>query len=209
MAYYKDSMTASFDKSLEAVLKFARMDARRFRMRDRLRAQELAPLLQKYQSSYIEAGLMHYPICRLLRKQISQSVSIRTVFLADAALKNMGESGHLYGPGDQLTLLYIFHPDMAETMREKLLAARSMVYSKIIHKDEITDGKNRLPHLSDELKCIRSVNQLSVDDCRYLFQLVRRSSSHSARQIVTEYLSKKRGKNEMLQFPSIEGGSHR
>ena len=209
MAYYQAAMTASFDKSLEAVLRFARMDARRFRMRDSLRVQELAPLLKKYPSGYIEAGQMHYPIYRLLRKQITRSVPIQTVFLADAALKNIGESGHLYGPGDQLTLLYIFHPDMVETMREKLLAARSMVYSKIIHKDEITDGNNRLPHLSDEIKCIRSVNQLSVNDCRQLFQRVRRSTSHSARQIVTEYLSKKSGKNEMPQFPSIEGGSHR
>jgi hypothetical protein len=168
---------------------FARMDAARFRMRDSLRAQELASKVAKYSSSYIEAGVIHYPLWRLLRQRVSQNVKVRPVFLADAAVEKIRAKGHLYGPGDQLTLLYIFHPDIAKTIREQVLAARSIVYSKIIKKEEQTQGLNQFPHLRDELACIRTTKQLTLDDCRRLFPLVRRASTHEARQIVLDYLA--------------------
>jgi hypothetical protein len=101
----------------------------------------------------------------------------------------MGENGHLYGPGDQLTLLYIFHPTISQPIWEKLLAARSMIYSKILEKQELDDDSGTFSHLRDELACIRSVRQLSIDDCRYLFPLIRRASSLEARQRLTEYMA--------------------
>jgi hypothetical protein len=189
LAYYRTVMHESFDKTIVAIKQFARMDAARFRLRDSLRAQELASLIEKYSSSYVEAGVIHYPLWRLLRQQVSSQIRVRPVFLADAALKTMKEKGHLYGPGDLLTLLYMFHPNITTTMREQVLAARSIIYSKIIVKEELNEEAGTFPHLRDELDCIRATRQLTLDDCRRLFPLVRRAKSSDARQIVAEYLA--------------------
>ena len=165
------------------------MDAARFGLRDSLRAQEIASMVKKYSSSYVEAGVMHYPLWRLLRQQLQGKLPVKVIFLADDALASLGPKGRLYGPGDQLTLLYIFHPGILDTRREKLLAARSMMYSKIVEKEEMTDDLNRFPHLRDELDCIRITKQLSVADCRRLFPLVRRAHSSKAREIIAGYLA--------------------
>ena len=189
LAYYQTVMHESFNKTIVAIKQFARMDAARFRLRDSLRAQQLAALIGKYCSSYVEAGVIHYPLWRLIRQQVSSQIRVRPVFLADAALQTMKEKGHFYGPGDQLTLLYIFHPTITNTMREQVLAARSIIYSKIIVKEELTEDVVTFPHLRDELACIRTTGQLTLDDCRRLFPLIRRTKSLDARQIVAEYLA--------------------
>jgi len=93
----------------------------------------------------------------------------------------------LYSPGDQLTLLYIFHPGIRDSQRERMLAARSIIYSKIVLKEEVTDDLDTFPHLRDELGCIRIIKQLSLDDCRRLFPMVRREKTSEAREIVAEY----------------------
>ena len=118
-----------------------------------------------------------------------QPEQVQVMHLADEALKTMGDKGHLYGPGDQLTLLYVFHPNLAETRRKALLAARSIIYSKISEKEELTDDLDGFPHLRDELACIRTTQQLGLDDCRRLFPLVRRAKSSDARQLVAQHLA--------------------
>jgi hypothetical protein len=60
LAYYQTVMTGSFEASIEAIKRFARLDAARFRLRDSLRAQALAPLVKKYPSVFVEAGVIHY-----------------------------------------------------------------------------------------------------------------------------------------------------
>ncbi len=187
--YYQTAMTGSFDATIAAVQQFARMDAARFRLRDSLRAQEIRLKIGNYSSSYVEAGVIHYPLWQLLRKQMSQPEHVKVLHLADEALKTIGEKGHLYGPGDQLTLLYVFHPNLAQTRREALLAARSIIFSKIVKKEERIDNLNTFPHLRDELACIRVTNQLGEDDCRRLFPLVRRAKRSGALIIVIEYLT--------------------
>jgi len=189
LAYYQTVGTGTFEKAIEAIIRFARADAARFRLRDSLRAQALVSLVQEYPSSYIESGLIHYQLWRLLRDRLPSHVRVQPLFLADAALKSMGEKGHLYGPGDQLTLLYIFHPTISQPGWEKLLAARSMIYSKILEKQESDEEGGTFPHLRDELACIRAVRQLSIDDCRHLFPLIRRASSPEARRRVTVFLA--------------------
>jgi len=189
LAYYQTVMAGSFDDTIRAIIRFARVDAARFGLRDSLRAQEIASMAGKYSSSYIEAGMMHYPLRRLLRQQLQEKEQLEVVFLADDVLKSSGPKGHLYGPGDQLTLGYIFHPATLTTRREELLAARSIINSKIVKKEEITDDLNRFPHLRDELDCIRITKQLSMEDCRRLFPLVLRTKSSKAREIVTGYLA--------------------
>ena len=189
LSYYQTAMTESFDKTLEAVKRFARLDAARFRLRDSLRAQALAPLVQKFPSAYIEAGVIHYPLWRQLRRQLSAPKRLRMFFLADAPLKILGSRCRLYGPGDRLTLLYIFHPHTAHSKRAALLAARSLIYAKLITKEEQIYDLDTLPHLQDELACIRTTSLLSLEDCRRLFPLIRRVGTREAHQIVAEYVS--------------------
>jgi hypothetical protein len=189
LAYYQTVAVDSFEKAVEAVIKFARTDAARFRLRDSLRAQALSTLVPNYASSYIESGLIHYRLWRLLQDRLRSQARVRPVFLADAALRSMGEKGTLYGPGDQLTLVYIFHPTISQPVWEKLLAARSMIYSKVLEKQELDEEGGTFPHLRDELACIRAVRQLSIDDCHHLFALIRRSSSSEARQLVGAFLA--------------------
>jgi hypothetical protein len=189
LAYYETAMTGSFEETTAATITFARMDAARFRLRDLLRAREIGSLIRSHASTYVEAGAIHYPLKRLLRRHVSHQVRVRSLFLADDALKKPGECGHLHAPGDRLTLYYMFHPNVAETNGEWVLAARSIIYSKIIAKDELTGDADGFPHLRDELACIRSVERLSLDDCRRVFPLVRRANSSDARKIVAEYLA--------------------
>lgn len=187
LAYYQTVAAGSFENSIEAVIRFARADAARFRLRDSLRAQALVSLVQEYPSSYVEAGLIHYHLWRLLRERLRTRAQVRPIFLAGAALQSLGENGHIFGPGDQLTLLYIFHPAISQPAREKLLAARSMIYSKILEKQEMVDDEQPFPHLRDELACIRAVRKLSIDDCRSLFPRIRRASSLEARRLVAAF----------------------
>jgi hypothetical protein len=185
--YYQTAMTESFGKTLEAVKRFARLDAARFRLRDSLRAQALAPLAEKFPTAYIEAVVIHYPLWRLLRRQFSAPKRLQVFFLADAPLKILGKKRRLYSPGDQLTLLYIFQPNTAQPKREAALAARSLIYAKLIAKEERTDDLHTLPHLRDELMCIQTASRLSLDDCRRLFPLVRRVDTKQAHQILAQY----------------------
>jgi len=189
LAYYQIAMKGSFEQTVRAILKFARADAARFRLRDSLRAQALAPLIEKNPSAYIEAGVIHFQLWRLLRQKLQAPDRVRPVFQADDALKEINESGHLYGPGDQLTLLYIFHPSIAETQQNRLLAARAIIYAKIIAKQEIVPDNGKYPHIQDELHCIRTAGKLSLQDCRELFPLIRRAKTAEARQLVADYLS--------------------
>lgn len=189
LAYYQAAVSGTFGAAIAAIEKFARKDAARFRLRDSLRAQALAPLIQKYASSYVEAGVIHFPMWRLMRRRVVRGVRVQPLFLTDHALKTICENGHLYGPGDLLTLLYVIHPQIKNTRREQLLAARSIIYSKIIEKEECLDDRNQYPHLRNEIICIRMTNRLSLADCQRLFLPVRRARSSEARRIVTEYLS--------------------
>ena len=181
LAYYQIVMSGSFEASIEAIKQFARLDAARFRLRDSLRAQALAPLIKEYPSTFIEAGVIHYPLWRLLRRRVPPYHRVQLIFIADAALHTLGKKGHLFGPGDLLTLMYIFHPTVAQPKREALLAARSLIYSKLVAKEESTEDLNSLPHLRDELACIQIARRLSTDDCRRLFPLVRGATSSDAR----------------------------
>jgi hypothetical protein len=149
----------------------------------------LVPLIKNYSSVFIEAGLMHYPLWRLLRRQLPRSHRVRLKFVADTALQKLDGKGHLFGPGDLLTLLYIFHSTFARPQREALLAARSLIYSKLVTKEESTENLNSMPHLRDELTCIQMARRLSIDDCQRLFPLVRKATRLDARQIVNDFLA--------------------
>ena len=186
--YYQIVMNGSFKAAIQAIIRFARVDAARFRLRDSLRAQALAAELNKGSSVFIEAGEIHLVLYHLLKKRLPQSLQLKPVFLARKALKILGVKGHLFGPGDQLTLTYIFHPRIHGTLREELLAARSLIYSKLIEKEEVSADLETFPHIRNELACVDTVKLLTLADCDRLFPLIRRIKTEHARQLVDDYL---------------------
>ena len=188
VAFYRTAMLGSFEETVNAVNHFARLDAARFRLRDSLRAQALAPIAERYASTYVEAGIMHYQLWQLLRKKMAQPKQLRVVFLPGEMFKEKGQRQHIYSPGDLLTLFYIFHPHLRQPEQEKILAARSLIYSKLVTKEELNTDSVAMPHLNDERVCIQTVRKLSPKDCRDLFYQIRGVGTQQARQIVVEYL---------------------
>jgi hypothetical protein len=187
LKYYQASATASFEGVIEALLHFARTDAARFRLRDSLRAQELASRLQSFPSAYIEAGEMHFPLWQMLKNSCGDQKRIYLDFLASKAPVVSGARSDFYGPGDKLTLKYIFHPQKKRSAKDELLAARSLIHAKIIEKAENSERAEDFPHLKNELACNRIVRLLSHEDCRRLFRKIRRLNTPQAYRAVADY----------------------
>ncbi len=185
--FYKTAIAGSFEQTLESVKRFARVDSRRFLLRDRMRAKALAPLIRRFNKSYIEAGQIHYLLWHMLRQDLGDSVTVRPHFLMAGVVKSLRISPHLYGPGDILTLRYMLRPDLPDPM-EDLLAARALIYNKLIRKDEMADRNEPYPHIRDELQVIEVVKKLTLKNCAELFSLLRRVSTEEARALVNHYL---------------------
>jgi len=109
-------------------------------------------------------------------------------FLDRIVLQAPGQKQNLYSPGDQLTLAYIFHPRLADDAWESLMAAQSIVYSKIIQKEESHEDIKSFLHLTDERDCIRMARALSIGDCNQRYLLIRSQGTSDARRIVQAYV---------------------
>ncbi len=189
--FYKTSMTESFEITVEATRQFARADAARFRLRDTLRAQEIVRQADGFTSIFVEAGMIHCLLWQLIRRQVSGSFKVQPVFLDRVALQNRNFHRHCYSPGDLLTLAYIFHPGLSQKNWESLLAARSIVYAKIIQKQENPGDTADFFHLTDEANCIRISSTLTLDDCRRLYPRIRPAGTDEARHIVETFVKAK------------------
>jgi hypothetical protein len=190
IAYYQAAASGTFEQATGAVIRFARADAARLRLRDSLRAQALAALLPPdAPSAFVEAGVIHLLLYQELRRLLPPGIRVRALFLARTAMRAIGARGPLTGPGDLLTFRYLFHPPQGEAPCdwERLQAARAMIYSKILEKEEQAAGPGAFPHLRDELACIAAVRRLSLDQCRDLFPRLRRMGSRGARGILAQF----------------------
>ncbi len=190
--FYQVSTSGPLAASIEAVKRFARSDAQRFALRDRMRAAAMVDVITVHDHVYIEAGQIHFPLWRALKRRLPAGFPLRVHFLMADAVRSMGYRGHLYGPGDLLTLHYRFHPQR-RFQAEDLLAARALIYSKLIAKEEIVDADEPYPHTRDELEVSAMTAHLSMGDCRRLYPAIRRASTSTAREMVQHYLH---GKSE-------------
>jgi hypothetical protein len=191
LKYYRTAVTGSFEATVEAIRQFARADAARFRLRDSLRAQAIAQQTGGHESIFVEAGTIHYLLFQKLWRQLSGSFRVRPIFLDREALQGPNQPQHLYSPGDQLTLAYIFHPRLTNETWESLMAAQSIVYSKIIQKEESAEDAGTFLHLTDERDCIRMARTLTIRDCLRLYRLIRHVGTADARRIVSAYANAK------------------
>jgi len=69
-----------------------------------------------------------------------------------------------------------------------LLAARSLIYIKLIEKEELLPGESRTPHIEDEIEVNRLVDRLNFNQCRELFQQIRLSKREQAVEMAREYV---------------------
>jgi hypothetical protein len=190
LTYYDHSLKAPFDDVIKAVKDFARADADRLVMRERLRAQAIGLLASNDTNIYVEAGYIHYPLFHYLRRAIGTVERIRVVYLLAPVVRRLKGKRRNMGPGDILTLHYALHGKLAET-RENLLAARSLIYIKLLQKDELLPGKSDAPHSEDEVRVNRVVDRLSIEDCRILFDRIRLANRGTALRLVQAYLMEK------------------
>ena len=107
-----------------------------------------------------------------------------------AAVHEMGYRGHLYGPDDLLTLLYLFQPNRNNREDDKL-AARALIYSKLIIKEELVETTVPYSHTRDEVDIAATVQHLSLEDCCRLFPLIRWAPTDTAKDLVRHYLHEK------------------
>ena len=185
--FYEASAQGDFDTLLETVKAFARRDARRFVLRDQLRAQGITEAIGPGERVYVEAGSLHVGLARELRRRSSPITSIENHFFLPRRGLPKSSPMTLYGPGDILTLVYMFNPEFDGPMAD-LWAARALVQNKIIIKNEITDRLEKFPHTRDEAETAWLVHQLDLKNCRRLLPQIDKLTTAQARRAVKKTL---------------------
>jgi len=189
LEYYETSLGENFSKIVEAVKTFSKADAERFRLRDKLRATAILKILPERGKVYIEAGTIHIYFKKLLHLYLGKNWEIRHKFLLEDYLKPLTGKAWVFPPGEILTLRYILKRKEKEEV-ENLLAARSLIYIKIIPKEELFPSEEEpFPHVKRELKAIEMVNKLSFEDCEKLYKKIFFiKNPESALKIVEDFL---------------------
>lgn len=185
--YYAQSVHAPFAQVIKAVKSFARADARRLSLRAKLRARAIASMRRADNQTYIEAGYIHYPLYLYLRQELGPQEKIKVIYLVHPLLKRLGARRRNMGPGDILTLRYALRSCLKSNMAN-LLAARSLIYIKLIKKEELLPVESDAPHSEDEIMVNRLVDQLGVEDCGNLFDQIRLERREEALKVVKRYL---------------------
>jgi len=136
----------------------------------------------------VEAGYIHLYLLKALRRLVPEEVRLKPKFvLASRSRAAIGIPRPL-GPGDLLTLHYIF-PSPLSLEQENLLAARSLIHIQLLNKSEMAPGVDATPHLTDEIQAYRLSRHLSFEDCAALYPQVRKAPPKEAVAVVSRYLA--------------------
>jgi hypothetical protein len=190
--YYDKAMTGRFREAVAAVQQFAKTDAERFRLREEMRAEALAAAAADYESVFVEAGDIHYGLYPELRRRLAPPSRPSFQLVTGEIARSLWGRSHLYGPGDQLTLLYRFHPESRDR-RADAWGARAIIYAKVLEKEEIEGESEGFPHARSMVRATRTVERLSIAECNLLFPAIRRAGTRRSREIVTEFLAERDG----------------
>ncbi len=148
--YVEAFMRKNFDEIVEKVIDFAKADAERFVIRDKMRADAIDL------DAVIEAGVMHTKLAEFLNAE--------TVSIPELIAEKLGVR-YLEPPGNTLTKSFIYGFDCDR----ELLAARSLIYVTLTKKEELSPNDVEFPHFIYEQKLIRFVNKLDYEKCEKLF----------------------------------------
>lgn len=185
--FYSASGAEDFAVVVRSVQAFARADAARGRLRDSLRARAAARLAEEYPDLSVEAGYIHAALPGALRRALPPGWALRLRWVLEPAARPLTGKRQVLGPGDVLTLLYTFRP-RHESPRADLLAARALVYIKILGKEEQDAAPGEYPHTADEAACAALAARLGFADCAALYPRLRHLPKAHARALAEAYL---------------------
>jgi len=189
LAYYERCLTAPFDEVVKLVKRFACEDAIRNRLRDQMRAEMIIYLIPPYQSVYVEAGHLHLSLLNRLTERLPADFRIRPAYLMAPVVRQLTACRQALSPGDKLTLLYTYRPDYVLSRADRL-AAQSLIYTKIIIKEEMVGAENTFPHTHNEVASSSLVQKLSYHDCEKLYAHIKNRATKDAMAIVREYIDR-------------------
>lgn len=187
IAFYGGALSAPFQEVVRTVTDFAKADAARGRLRDALRAGAILEILPRHESVYIEAGTLHLALLQELVRNRPSGVRVQVRYLMQPVVRELGCRRRGLGPGDLLTLMLTARPDLQGATID-LLAARSLVYNRIVHHEEMTPDDDPHPHTRDEVEASRLMDQLEYEDCRELYRQVKTMPRPDARSLVRSYV---------------------
>ncbi len=199
LAFYRTSAQGSFRETVDAVKLFGKADAARGRLRDDLRAQAIARLVKELMQErpdsgpvLVEAGYIHVYLLTALRRRLPPGCELRPLYLMESVVRGIeGRRQHM-GPGDVLTISYVYNPDR-DGHEADLQAARSLVRIKILQKDELEGDGQGFPHTRDEVQASRLVRSLDYAGCERAWRAIRRLPTPQAREWVARYVEKQGG----------------
>lgn len=168
LANYEHCPVESFAGVVALVQHFARADAARGRLRDGMRAAAIAALAPAHRSIYVEAGSLHVYLVNELARHLAPDCRIRPVYLLAPVVSRLSGRRQTLGPGDRLTLVYTYRPDYAGP-RADLLAARSVVHSAIVGKEEMAAPAGEFPHTRNEVQTNAVVERLTYEEAKRLY----------------------------------------
>lgn len=185
--FYAESIEKDFKQVIESVKSFATADAQRSNLRSILRAKAIATL-DTTNKIYVESGYIHYPLYRYLLHDLRGSQNIRPVYLMQPVFRKLGCKRRNMGPGDILTLYYALNLPIKQDLAN-LLAARSLIYTQLIHTQEmLPDKSNMTPHTLDEARVNRLVDRLGFEDCKTIYSEIRFKNHHQSSDLVRSYV---------------------
>ncbi len=176
------AMGASFEELIAKLKAFARADARRLETRDRLRAEALVRLLPLLPGPvFVEAGYIHLRLLNHLAR-FKEVVRLKVKNLLLEATRAHGLADFWPSPGDGLTSFYLLGGKHRK-ISEDLLAARSLVYIKLIEKEELVPTPQEpFPHLRHELIWRVFVSHLDYEQCKALDRVIRLLPTQKAQE---------------------------
>lgn len=171
LAFYNAAGKKDFDAILGAVNDFAMADAAKIRDMDRQRAATLEDILPAHGTAYVECGAIHHDMVGLMMKTMGRG-QVRVVHLMEEVCLNRYGRRRLIPPGDLLTFRHLLGARRDHEC-ETLLAARAVVYNRLMEKEENFDSASPYPHMDAEALVLQIVASLDIEQCRTLFGRIR------------------------------------
>jgi hypothetical protein len=185
--FYARSIKKDFKQVIESVKAFAAADAQRSNLRSKLRSVAIGAL-DTSKKIYVESGYIHYPLYRYLLHNLKGNQNIRTVYLMQPMFRKLGCKRRNMGPGDILTLYYALNLPIKQDLAN-LLAARSLIYTKLIETQEmLPDQSDMTPHTTNEGQVNRLVDRLGFEDCKTIYPEIRFKKRQESWDFVESYV---------------------
>ncbi len=184
LQFYTASRKQDFDALIETILTFARRDAEKIRDMDARRSEMLARETASFDAPYVECGSIHHSmVVELKRRLPGHRLQVR--HLMEEVCRSRYGRRRILPPGDVLTYRYLLGSPEAP-IQERTLAARAVVYNKLITKDEEPAAPHGFPHMENEAAVTGFVNTLSFEECRTRWQDFKNMSTREARARVLQ-----------------------